>query len=579
MNKTTQLCLEVDVPAPPLNRLRKIEYTPAGSTVVNALKTVQFFYDETTIGCTSSFAISRMSRFTDESGDTKLCYDRRGNVVQKTQVTSSTTLISSMTYTVADRLSTLSYPSSSTASYGRDSQGRITSVNINGAAFITGVSYLPFGPVSQITFQNGKTLTKTYDQNYDIDSIVSTATNGLNLDYSVDEVGNIIQITQSGAVFNLAYDKLYRLTSVADQNLTLIENFSYDATGNRLTNQRGASTAPLSYTYAPTSHRLINAGDGNRGFDANGNTLDLPQIGPQEYDERNRLVTNGKAYNARGERISKRTFIRAAPLQQFLYNESGALISEASVSLSGKITLTDYVYLDNLPVARVQSGQINPIETDQLGSPRNIQDPTGTSSIWQWNMLANSPSGSNAFGEQAPTGTLTGFNLRFPGQYADEGLHYNYFRDYEPGTGRYVESDPIGLKGGASTYSYVFANPLRLTDPNGHVPLLLLCLGGGCEAAGAAVAWCAAGLATLTMALAADTAIDCANGDLPICQNNDDCYRRWEVEDSACNAFGGTGPKGDPDRWRRACKTRAADRRTLCMRNGGPSPSDPPEWP
>ena len=76
------------------------------------------------------------------------------------------------------------------------------------------MSYLPFGPVNVITFANGKTLTKTYDQNYDIDAIVSTATGGLNLDYSVDEVGNIVGVNQTVAgtstPFGLAYDKLYR---------------------------------------------------------------------------------------------------------------------------------------------------------------------------------------------------------------------------------------------------------------------------------------------------------------------------------------------------------------------------------
>ena len=41
-------------------------------------------------------------------------------------------------------------------------------------------------------------------------------------------------------------------------------------------------------------------------------------------------------------------------------------------------------------------------------------------------------------------------NLRFPGQYYDQetGLHYNYFRDYDPSTGRYIQSDLIGLRGG-----------------------------------------------------------------------------------------------------------------------------------
>jgi RHS repeat-associated protein len=61
------------------------------------------------------------------------------------------------------------------------------------------------------------------------------------------------------------------------------------------------------------------------------------------------------------------------------------------------------------------------------------------------------------------------FNQRFPGQYYDEesGLHYNYFRDYDPATGRYVESDPIGLAGGISLYSYGYANPLFYQDPLG----------------------------------------------------------------------------------------------------------------
>jgi len=57
--------------------------------------------------------------------------------------------------------------------------------------------------------------------------------------------------------------------------------------------------------------------------------------------------------------------------------------------------------------------------------------------------------------------------LRHAGQYydAEVNLFYNYFRDYDPITGRYVESDPIGLDGGLNTYGYVGGNALHLVDP------------------------------------------------------------------------------------------------------------------
>lgn len=59
--------------------------------------------------------------------------------------------------------------------------------------------------------------------------------------------------------------------------------------------------------------------------------------------------------------------------------------------------------------------------------------------------------------------------MRFPGQYVDaeSGLNYNVNRDPEPATGRYIQSDPIGLKDGVSTYGYAVAQPMRRIDQLG----------------------------------------------------------------------------------------------------------------
>jgi RHS repeat-associated protein len=113
------------------------------------------------------------------------------------------------------------------------------------------------------------------------------------------------------------------------------------------------------------------------------------------------------------------------------------------------------------------------IHPDHLNTPRVITNQSGQA-VWQWDNL-------DPFGNNAPVENPSGLgaftcNLRFPGQYFDRetNLHYNYFRDYDPGIGRYVQSDPIGLKGGINTYGYVYSNPLSFTDRTGEIPALAI---------------------------------------------------------------------------------------------------------
>ena len=124
--------------------------------------------------------------------------------------------------------------------------------------------------------------------------------------------------------------------------------------------------------------------------------------------------------------------------------------------------------------ANLASAEVLYVHTDHLGTPRLMTNEQGTT-VWR-NLPTTEPFGNSPV-EEDPDGdaTLTTLNPRFPGQYADRetNLNYNYFRDYDPGTGRYVQSDPIGLDGGINPYLYANANPLMYTDPEGLNPGLI----------------------------------------------------------------------------------------------------------
>lgn len=95
---------------------------------------------------------------------------------------------------------------------------------------------------------------------------------------------------------------------------------------------------------------------------------------------------------------------------------------------------------------------------DHLDTPRLVADATGTT-VWRSDQAE--PFGNNPADED-PDANSVAFDLplRLPGQYFDKetNLSYNYLRDYDPSSGRYAQSDPIGLAGGLNTYAYVYGD-------------------------------------------------------------------------------------------------------------------------
>jgi RHS repeat-associated protein len=253
----------------------------------------------------------------------------------------------------------------------------------------------------------------------------------------------------------------------------LSQSFTYDANGNRLTQGGTASSA---YTVSSTSNRLSSVSGAltrTYGYDAASNSTSYASL-TFAYNNAGRMkssttgaVTTSYLYNALGQRVRKSG--GGAGTVLYSYDEAGHLLGEYD---SAGNLIQETVWLGDIPVATLRPGSpvaIDYVHTDHLNTPRKITRPSDDAVLWRWD--------SDPFGTTAPNenpqglGTFS-YNLRYPGQYFDveSGLSYNYFRDYDQSTGRYIESDPIGLDGGSySTYAYANSNPLNNWDETGEV--------------------------------------------------------------------------------------------------------------
>lgn len=438
-------------------------------------------------------ARGRLSQIEDRLGLLTYCYDHRGNVTAKHREPSrltppdlQVTWSVQYSYTLADQLASLTYPNGDRAIYRRDLAGRISAVDIQQAGasqpepLISQVQHAPFGPATRLQYASGAVWQRALDADYRIDTLSSP---GFSYDYTLDAVGNVVGLGTGSTDVEFGYDDLYRLTELSEPKATSpLESFGYDATGNRTNHARPDGSA--SYIYPASSHHLSAVGGEARSYSEAGNTTVVGDLQVQ-YSGFNRYESLPSAfwgplqsnlYNGRGEREWRR--MEHEP-RHFGYDESGQLLFEGE-NEGGSLGLRQLiVWLDGQPVALRQGnlrrgdpypGEWLHIHADHLGSPRAITRPAANNAVvWRWALEGSAFGQHPAEADPDRDGVALEFNLRYPGQYYDSvtGWHYNYFRDYEPGTGRYVQSDPIGLEGDISTFRYTWGNPLIMLDPNG----------------------------------------------------------------------------------------------------------------
>jgi len=415
----------------------------------------------------------------DETGSTGWTYDSHGRVTAKTQTIGAIARKTAYGYDASGRLARITYPSGKAVAVSYDSAGQIAQLALGATPILKNIQYSPFGPASAWIWGNGQTYQRAFDQD---GRLTRYPLGARSRDLAYDQASRIVDYADSDPANSqhFDYDAIDRLTSAAINPKAAfgagqtLETFGYDSNGNRvLETVKTATTLQYAYAYDTGGNRLAKVtptGQAafNYSYDAAGNTLS-DGVNAFAYNDRGRLsqvnhggVTTQYAINGLGQRV-KKTTPSAATL--FVYDEAGHLLGEYAANGAA---IREIVYLGDLPVAVLAGSAVSYVHADHLNAPRALVDAAGKT-VWRWDA---EPFGVDAADEDPDkNGVKVTFNLRFPGQYydAETGRHYNYYRDYDPKLGRYLQSDPIGLEGGANIYTYVNNDPLNYLDSTGLV--------------------------------------------------------------------------------------------------------------
>ena len=458
-------------------------------------------------GKAGSNAAGRLTAMTDESGTTTLSYNGFGRLLARLQVVGAGPKARQFALkykygasgTGTGHVTAITYPSGNRIdiTYGHNGQPlSLMLIPPNSENPTTLMSNIQFTPQGAIQGWNwGDPMDRNnYRREFDADGnlksypLGSPGMNGIVRTLNYDAGGRIKSVTHTGVSNaprldqSYTYDGLDRLIGVEGANVS--QGFEYDANGNRIQARFGART--YTNTIQTTSNRLMSTTGPvppkANNYDNAGNLTSDGAV-KYSYGDNGRLtsalvggVTTRYRYNGFGERVEKASV--ADNLTYYVYDLAGRLIGE--YDRTGK-AIQETVYLGDLPVIvlKPSSGAGSPSTTsltdvyrvyaDHIMTPRVITRISDNQMVWRWDS-------ADPFGSQQPDESPSGlpsftYNPRFPGQVYDResNNHYNYLRDYDPQTGRYLQSDPIGLAGGLNTFEYVAGNPISSYDPDGLI--------------------------------------------------------------------------------------------------------------
>jgi RHS repeat-associated protein len=145
-----------------------------------------------------------------------------------------------------------------------------------------------------------------------------------------------------------------------------------------------------------------------------------------------------------------------AATTHYVWDSFGHIIADTA----GTFT-REYIWLGDTPLAINEGATLSYVHPDHLDRPVAMTTSGGPAIAWSAKY--------DPFGNVVTTTSATAMPLRFPGQYfqIEDGLSYNWHRNYDPTLGRYSQADPLGFVDGPGVYSYVGSSPAMKVDPRG----------------------------------------------------------------------------------------------------------------